>query len=42
MANVTRAKQTSQDHGMQKTHRIAMEDAVAFVDQMEGGILSIG
>ena len=39
--NFTRAKKTLQDHNTQKTHRVIMEDAVAFVGQMESGHLSI-
>ena len=41
MNNFTRAKKTLQDHSTQKIHRIAMEDATAFLGQMESGHLSI-
>ena len=41
MTNFTSAKKTLQEHNTQKTHRVAMEDAVAFLGQMESGHLSI-
>ena len=41
MTNFARAKKTLQEHNTQKTHRVAMEDAVAFLGQIESGHLSI-
>ena len=41
MTNFTRAKQTLQEHNVQTTHQQAMEDAAAFMGQMESGHLPI-
>ena len=41
MTNFTRAKRTLQEHNVQTTHQRAMEDAAAFMGQMESGHLSV-
>ena len=37
----TRAKQTLQEHNVQATHRVAMEDSAAYISQMEDGHSSV-
>ena len=41
MTCFTRAKTTLQKHNLQLTHKMAMDDSMAFVGQMECGHLSI-
>ena len=35
MTGFTRAKRTLQEHNVQATHRVAMEDSAAYIGQME-------
>ena len=41
MTCFTRAKQTLQEHNVQATHRVAMEDSAAYIGQMEDGHSSV-
>ena len=41
MTCFTRAKTTLQDHNLQLTHKMAMDDSMVFMGQMECGRLSI-
>ena len=41
MTCFTRAKTTLQEHNLQLTHKMAMDDSMAFMGQMECGHLSI-
>ena len=41
MTCFTRAKTTLQEHDLQLTHKMAMDDSMAFMGQMECGHLSI-
>ena len=41
MTCFTRAKQTLQEHNVQATHRVALEDSAAYIGQMEDGHSSV-